>query len=86
VAVALVVALSGCMAQQQGGKVKLGGPGPTIVVGGALALGGGALVYAVQSDDENKFNADGLLTGLGVVMIAVGVGAIAYGIYQLSSK
>jgi hypothetical protein len=88
-AVALTVALAtatGCMAQQgSGGKIKLSGPGPTIAGGAIVGALGGGLIYAVRSDDEDKYGADNLFTGIGIGMILVGVGAIAYGIYQLTS-
>ena len=45
---------------------------------------GGVLTYKTRTDDRNEYNTDGLVSGIGIGMMAVGVGAIVYGAYQLS--
>ncbi len=77
--------LGGCAGQiGSNGKIHLTGPGPTIAVGAGLAVAGGLLTYKTRTDDRNEYNTDGLVGGIGIGMMAVGVGAILYGAYQLT--
>lgn len=83
-ALAATLATTGC-AGTFGGKttssntIKLSGPGPAIVGGIGMVVLGGALAYKTQTDGENRYNADGLVTGIGVGLAAAGVVSIVYG-------
>lgn len=83
-ALATALATTGCAGtfgskNTSSNTIKLSGPGPAIVGGIGMVVLGGALAYKTQTDDENRYNSDGLVTGIGVGLAAAGVVAIVYG-------
>jgi hypothetical protein len=85
-ALAATLAATGCAgtfgsksSSSSSNTIKLSGPGPAIVGGIGLVVLGGALAYKTQSDDMNRYNSDGLVTGIGVSLAAAGVVSIIYG-------
>ena len=79
-ALAATLAVTGCAGTMgSNNTIKLSGPGPAIVGGIGMVVLGGALAYKTQTDGENRYNSDGLVTGLGVGLAAAGVVSIVYG-------
>ena len=86
VAVAVLFASSvGCVAKKNTSKpgITLSGPGPEILGGGLLVVGGAYIAYEVGTQ-KDQFNLQQTITALGVGVAILGAVLIGHGIYRLT--